>query len=281
MVNNRYSETLADGLSFDLLPVAGGAFWMGTQKNDLNAQNFDPDTLGDEDPVHLVTVKDFLIGQFPVTQDVWTAIMGENPSYFKGARRPVETVSWDDAQLFIANLNEETQHSRPEGYDYRLPTESEWEYAARGGVRSEDHKYAGSDKLKDIGWFNDNSHQESKPVGLKYPNPLGLYDMSGNVWEWCEDDWHKNYMGAPEDGAPWLNNQGGIIRRIKGAVDNLIGQKPSESRGSRRVFRGGGWGGAARRCRTACRYHSARGYRLYNIGFRLALSLPSPLSAFR
>ncbi len=263
MAMSAFLQTLPNlAVPFDMLPVSAGTFWMGTQKNDPNAPNFAPDTFGGQDLVHQVTVKDFLVGQFPVTQDVWTAIMGENPSYFKGARRPVETVSWDDAQLFIAKLNEGTQHSRPKGYAYRLPTESEWEYAARGGIKNDGNKYAGSDKLKDVGWCEGNSHQETKPVGLKYPNPLGLYDMSGNVWEWCEDDWHDDYKDAPDNGSAWID---------------------SPERGLLRVYRGGSWDGLARPCRATYRFYDAPDSRGYYMGFRLVLSLQSvgsPLPAF-
>ncbi len=142
-----------------------------------------------------------------------------------------------------------------------MPTEAEWEYAARGGTRnatqtgaSSQTKYAGSDKLKEVGWYDANSHGETKRVGLKEPNELGLYDMSGNVWEWCEDDWHDNYKGAPADGSAWID---------------------APERGSNRVMRGGSWNFDAQYCRVASRTSYPPGNRWYTIGFRLALSLQS------
>ena len=194
----------------------------------------DKDASSDEKPQHLVTVPDFYIGQYPVTQALWKIVMADkNPSTFQGDDRPVETVSWDDAQAFVKALNLMTKGKLLEGYHFRLPTEAEWEYAARGGqYHAEGYKYAGSDRLKDVGWFDENSGKETKPVGLKYPNQLGIYDMSGNVWEWCEDDWHDNYKGAPDDGKAWID---------------------SPKRGSRRVYRGGSWFYDALLCRAAYR----------------------------
>ncbi|MFN0036384.1 MAG: formylglycine-generating enzyme family protein, partial [Saprospiraceae bacterium] len=217
----------------------------------------------DERPQHEVTVAGFHIGKFPVTQALWKAVMkGENPSTFPGDDRPVEQVSWDDAQAFVKNLNDLTKSSRPPAHAYRLPTEAEWEYAAKGGSQrvgvTSSHpdtfnafKYAGSDRLKDVGWFDGNSNNETKPVGLKYPNQLGIYDMSGNVWEWCEDDWHGKYDGAPDNGSAWIDSP----------------------RGSNRVHRGGSWLNGAQYCRAASRGRWPPGYRNRNLGFRLALSL--------
>ena len=240
---------------FSMIFVEGNTFLMGDEIGDLHAYCR---------PVHPVTVSPFYIGQFPVTQALWKAVTnGENPSRFPGDDRPVEQVSWNDAQAFLQKLNNLTSASRPEGYHYRLPTEAEWEYAARGGCYSlptgegwggAGYQYAGSDRLKDVGWYDENSGSETKPVGLKYPNQLGLYDMSGNVWEWCEDDWHKNYKGAPKDGSAWVD-------------------KPE--RGPYRVLRGGVWGFAARSCRSASRDGSGPGNRGNRVGFRLALALQS------
>jgi sulfatase modifying factor 1 len=177
-----------------------------------------------------------------------------SPSYFQGDELPVEQVSWDDAKAFIQKLNELTSNTRPKGYLYRLPTEAEWEYAARGGkYHDEGYQYAGSDRLKDVGWFEGNNDVETKPVGLKHPNQLGLYDMSGNVWEWCEDDWHDNYNNAPKDGSAWIY---------------------TPDQGSLRVARGGSWLNTARYCRAAYRNSGAPGSHP-RFGFRLALSLQS------
>jgi len=229
---------------FLLLPIEGGHFHLGDEHGDLHDGCR---------PVHPVMVGDFYMGQFPMTQAVWKAVMnGENSSGFPGDDRPVERVSWEDAQEFIKQLNKLTKLSRPVNHFYRLPTEAEWEYAARGGkYHAEGYKYAGSDRLKDVGWFNENSGNETKSVGLKYPNQLGLYDMSGNVYEWCEDDWHDNYDGAPNDGKAWMDRP---------------------QRGSFRVYRGGSWFGDARGCRVSFRDFHSPGYRDYYLGFRLASS---------
>ncbi len=240
-------KEIVKGCEFWMIPVEGGAFEMGSPDNDTEAAS-------DEKPQHQVTISGFYIGKYPVTQLVWKAVMnGENPSGFKGDDRPVEQVSWDDAQEFIKQLNEVTNDTRPAGHFYRLPSEAEWEYVARGGkYHAEGYKYAGSDRLKDVGWFASNSGSETKPVGQKQPNQLGIHDMSGNVWEWCEDDWHSDYKGAPEDGTAWINHS---------------------NRGTYRVNRGGSWLSTAQNCRAAYRYFNSPGYRYDYIGFRLALSL--------
>ncbi|NUO01598.1 MAG: formylglycine-generating enzyme family protein [Saprospiraceae bacterium] len=222
-------------LSFDMISIEGGSFRMGSE---------DPEALDREKPAHPVTVPSFYMAKYPVTQALWKAVMGNNPSWFQGDQRPVERVSWDNAQVFIKKLNERT------GESYRLPTEAEWEYAARGGIYGKGFKYAGSNKLKEVGWYSKNSHGETKPVGLKFPNELGLYDMSGNVWEWCEDVWHDTYKGAPKDGSAWL----------KGGDQHI------------RVVRGGSWDVNSGNCRVADRNWSVLDYRFFNIGFRLARS---------
>ncbi len=193
----------------------------------MGGESWDKDSL----PVHPVEVDDFWIGQYPVTQALWTAVMGEgnNPSYFKGPTRPVETVSWDMIdQDFLPRLNQITENTRPPGTAYRLPTEAEWEYAARGGIHWKEKPYlfSGSEILDEVGWYDQNSNDETKPVGLKLPNELGIYDMSGNVWEWCEDQWHDTYNDAPDDGSAWVDQE----------------------RGTYRVDRGGGWINNVRRC---------------------------------
>ncbi len=234
---------------------------MGSPKDDSEGGN-------DEKPQHEVAVSDFYLGKFPVTQVLWQVVVNEarmrlvsdppgitlnNPSFFRGDDRPVEQVTWYDACAFIKMLNNLTQSSRPKDLTYRLASEAEWEYAARGGkYHEEGYKYAGSDRMKDIGWFGENSGGETKPVGLKKPNQLGLYDMSGNVWEWCEDDWHNNYEGAPKNSFAWVN---------------------SPERRAHRVYRGGSWLLEAQYCRVAYRGNFEPGRRDSGIGFRLALSL--------
>ncbi|WP_457575848.1 PEGA domain-containing protein [Desulfomarina sp.] len=213
--------------------VKGGCYRMG-------------DTFGggysDEKPVHKVCVDGFYIGKYEVTQGEYKKIMGGNPSRFKkGDRYPVERVSWNDAQAFIKKLNNRT------GKKYRLPTEAEWEYAARSGGKNE--KYAGANRPESVAWFDDNSGSSTHRVGTKSANGLGLYDMSGNVWEWCQDWYDSGYYGkSPE------NNPGG------------------PSSGSNRVNRGGSWNYAARGVRTANRDRDSPGNRIGNLGFRLVLS---------
>ena len=194
----------------------------------------------DEDPVHEVVLDGFYIGKYPVTQGEWEAVMGDTPSY-KGDDYPVENVSWDDVQGFIKALISENN----DGYRFRLPTEAEWEYAARSGGKRE--KYAGSDDVDAVAWYDGNSENTTHPVGKKLPNGLGIYDMSGNVFEWCQD-WYGDY--------PF------------GSVTNPTGL----SSGSDRVLRGGGWNSIARNCRSAFRLRGEPGNRYNDLGFRLAFS---------
>jgi len=167
-------------IDIEMIIVQGGTFWMGCtaeQGSDCHYR---------EKPVHEVTVSSFNIGKYAITQAQWQAVMGDNPSHFKGESLPVEQVSWNDAQKFINRLNEAT------GKKYRLPAEAEREYAARGGDKSQGYKYSGSNNVGDVAWYEDNSGGKTHPVSRKQPNELGIYDMSGNVWEWC-DDWVSLY----------------------------------------------------------------------------------------
>ncbi len=219
---------------FRMLHLPGGTFRMGSPPGIDNSDNERPD--------HDVTLSDFWLGELPVTQDLWQVVMGSNPANFKGSRRPVETVSWNEAQAFIQKLNRLTNKT------YRLPTEAEWEYAARGGNTGAGFQYAGSDLLPQVGWYHGNSDGQTHEAGLLLPNELGLYDMSGNVWEWCQDLWHENYEGAPEDGSAWEKG----------------GDRPG------RVLRGGSWGSNDNNCRTANRLSIEPDDRYGNVGFRLA-----------
>jgi len=230
--------TDADLRPYNMVRVRGGTFTMGCTSEQGS------DCYDREKPAHQVTVSDFYIGKYEVTQKEWREVMGSNPSYFKNCDEcPVETVSWDDIQSFLSKLNAKT------GRTYRLPTEAEWEYAARGGSASRGYKYAGSNSLDEVAWYTSNSGSKTHPVGQKKANELGLYDMSGNVWEWCADDWHSNYSGAPSTGRAWIDSP----------------------RASYRVFRGGSWIDIALFCRVSYRFDSTPSYRGGNLGFRLAL----------
>lgn len=228
---------LSDGFMFDMVLVEGGTFNMGGS----DAKAFDW-----EKPVHRVEIDSFYIGKYPVTQDLWQAIMSarNNPSDFQGNKRPVNNISWEDTQDFLLKLNNQT------GQGFRLPTEAEWEYAARGGRYSQGYLYAGSDRLKQVGWYKQNSGKETKEVGLLLANELGLYDMSGNVYEWCEDVWHDSYNGAPADGSAWVDNS------------------------ASHMFRGGCYFYESRYCRTSYRNINDPTFTYFNVGFRLALPFP-------
>ncbi len=232
------SESRADevitvrGVSFKMVRVEGGTFTMG----DTSEQG--SDALGTERPAHQVTLSTFSIGETEVTQELWQAVMGSNPSKFEGAKHPVENVSWEDCQNFIRELNKLT------GRRFRLPTEAEWEYAARGGNKGNGHKYAGSSAIDNVAWYDGNSGGQTHDVATKRANELGLYDMSGNVWEWCQD-WYGSYSS--------------------GSQTNPAGA----SSGSFRVFRGGGWSYDAGCCSVSIRYYSPSDR--YNfLGLRLA-----------
>lgn len=183
----------------EMVLVKGGTFLMGSDRSVATR------------PVHEVTLEDFYIGKYPITQAQWQSVMGTNPSHFKGCDDcPVESVSWSDTQIFIEKLNEVTRKK------YHLPSEAEWEYAARGGCKSKGFKYSGSNNLDEVGWYRKNSENKTHIVGGKLANEIGLYDMSGNVWEWVEDDYHFNYAGAPSDGSAWIATNRGFAHILRG-----------------------------------------------------------------
>lgn len=227
------------GVSFKMMPVEGGSFTMGSPDSDTDA-------IDDEKPQHAVTLSSFYMGETEVTQALWKAVMdGANPSHFQGDNLPVEVVSWNDCQTFLTKLNQIT------GKTFRLPTEAEWEYAARGGKKSKGYKYAGSDDLDLVAWYDDNSESQTHPVGTKTANELGLYDMSGNVWEWCQD-W---YAFAYYDSSPQNNPCNNITK-------------------SHRVHRGGSWKNYyhGQDCRVARRCAYIPDSRTSTVGLRLVLA---------
>ncbi len=227
-------------LKTDMVRVAGGSFTMGCQSAQRDGECHDWEKLP-----RTVRVRGFSIGRNEVTQAQWRAVMGSDPPrlQFKGCDScPVENVSWNDIKDFLTNLNTLT------GKRFRLPTEAEWEYAARGGNQSRGFLYSGSSTIDEVAWYSSNSGDKTRPVGGKKPNELGLYDMSGNVWEWCEDDWHDNYNGAPTDGGAWVDSP----------------------RGGLRVLRGGSWCNDFRNCRAANRFGFFPIFQYFNYGFRLA-----------
>jgi formylglycine-generating enzyme required for sulfatase activity/predicted Ser/Thr protein kinase len=218
----------------EMVFVQGGTFTMGSPISE-------PERSSNE-VQHQVTVSSFQIGKYEVTQGQWKAVMGDNPSYYKkGDNYPVENVSWDDIQTYLQKLNAAT------GKNYRLPTEAEWEYASRGGNRSNGYIYSGSNNIDNVAWYMDNSGSSTHPVGQKSPNELGIYDMSGNVWEWCSD-WYGSYSTSAQ-----TNPKG-------------------PSSGSYRVYRGGSWHFNAKYCRSANRFINVPGSRNYFLGFRVAAS---------
>ena len=226
----------ATGLSAELnklinnmVYVSGGTFIMGG------------DDSSDQMPTHSVTLSSYYICKYEVTQALWRAVMGSNPSNFKGNNLPVENVSWYDCQTFIKRLNSYT------GRNFRLPTEAEWEFAARGGNYSHHYKCSGSNYIHDAAWYIGNSNKRPHPVGTKHPNELGLYDMSGNVCEWCSD-WYGSYSSYSQTNPTGPNS------------------------GSSRVHRGGSWRYNARYCRTPERSSNSPDYCVNYIGLRLVLS---------
>ncbi len=227
-------ETLPGGIKLEMVMLPAGSFTMGSHEYDS------------EKPKHQVTLKQFAIAKYPVTQEQYKAVMGNNPSRFKdNPKNPVESVSWDDAQEFCKKLNQQT------GKKYRLPSEAEWEYACRAGSQT---RYFFGDNEKQLGeyaWYDENSGLKTHSVGQKKPNNWGLFDMSGNVWEWCEDPWHENYYkNAPTDGRSWNHNH---------------------SQSSSRILRGGSWFDLSWGCRSAFRFRYNAVDRYGFIGFRLAL----------
>jgi formylglycine-generating enzyme required for sulfatase activity len=280
-----FTEPLDENTSLDLMLIPGGTFWMGqteAEREELIK------LLGEEDyqnycirelPRHQVTVPTFALGKYPITQAQWRAVaaypvvereLKPNPSHFSGDNRPVENVSWDDATEFCLRLSQYT------GRTYRLPSEAEWEYACRAGTTTPFHygetisddlaNYCAQDREIEGKLYKGvygrgiqgKYRQETTEVGLFPPNPFGLYDMHGNVCEWCADDWHSDYTGAPSDGSIWLKN-------AKNDQDEAY-----------KLLRGGTWLYSPRNCRSATRDFNSRDF-LINVGFRVGCVVPSAL----
>ena len=183
--SNTISIPVKDGINIEMVKVEAGTFMMGATKEMKHV-------FGGEKPAHQVSLtNDYYIGKYEVTQKLWQAVMGRNPSNFKGDNLPVETVNWNDCQEFIFKLNGMT------GRKFRLPTEAEWEYAARGGKKGRGYQYSGSRNISDVAWYKSNSGSKTHTVGTKKPNELGIYDMTGNVSEWCQD-WYGSYSSSPQ-----------------------------------------------------------------------------------
>ncbi|MFB2882002.1 formylglycine-generating enzyme family protein [Floridanema aerugineum] len=247
-----FTEDLGNGVILEMVAIPGGTFLMGSPTDE-------PESLNDEKPQHSVTIKPFFMGKFPVTQAQWQTVAGfpkvkvdldPDPSEFKGANRPVEQVSWYQAVEFCDRLSQKT------GRNYRLPSEAEWEYACRAGTTTPFH--FGETIITDLANYDGNHVYASGSQGIyrdqtievgSFPaNAFGLYDMHGNVWEWCADHWHENYEGAPLDGSVWLVSAESLFRRL----------------------RGGSWVNNPGNCRSACRNHFLPVYdNDINIGFRI------------
>jgi formylglycine-generating enzyme required for sulfatase activity len=232
----------------EMVVLPSGSFLIGSSDPGPDPfSNEKPKAFGtkDEKPQYRVQILSFAIGKYEVTQEQWYAVMGSNPSDNKGRTLPVEQVSWDEIQQFIAKLNQKT------GQKYRLPSEAEWEYAARAGTTSEWSHGNDESNLGNYAWYDRNSGGKTRSVGQKLPNAFGLFDMHGNVWEWTQDCWHETYAGAPADGSAWTTGCSGNYR----------------------VLRGGSWYGYPADLRSAIRFRFIPVNRLFYIGFRLARAL--------
>lgn len=224
-----------------MILAEGGTFMMGQADPNVSCQG----CTADEHPIHKVTVSSYYICKYEVTQKEWLEVMGTDPNFEDECETcPIEGVSWKDVQIFLTKLNEKT------GKQYRLPTEAEWEYAARGGKKNQGTYYSGSNNASEVSWFSVKTEQKLHPVGQKKPNELGLYDMSGNVWEWCSDYYAADYYAS----SPLENPKG-------------------PQTGKDRILRGGSWYNQSFDCRVTARYRFYPTFRTNANGFRLAMSV--------
>ena len=251
------TEILPKGILLEMVKIPAGSFLMGTEEAEVIrlCKEYETDWFKCEMPQHRVNLKEFYLGKYPVTQEQYQAIMGTNPSYFEdNPKNPVENVSWNDAQAFCQKLNEKT------GKKYRLPSEAEWEYACRAETTTS--FYFGETISTDQANYNGNYtfgkgkkgvyREKTTPVGSFPVNKFGLYDLHGNVWEWCEDVWHENYENAPKDGSNWNDNH---------------------SQSPLRLLRGGSWYYIPGNCRSANRSGDFAVNCNFDVGFRLAVSI--------
>ena len=257
MNTTSISKIVSNSIVPETILIEGGSFMMGSNEST------------NEQPIHKVKVFDFHLGKYPITVKQYMSFVKDTQSnapewveegsayniytgsdnHYKQIESvlilkncPIIGISWLNAQAYCKWLSGKTNHT------YRLPNEAEWEYAARGGKYNQGCSYAGSNKPKEVAWYIDNSHNEPKPVGMKAPNELGLYDMSGNVFEWCEDHWHGSYNEAPKDGSAWRDDE----------------------ENERRVVRGGSWDFNDVSCRVSFRDWYYHNYRINYVGFRIA-----------
>ena len=247
---NKNEQDVIKAMISNMVKVEAGTFYMGAQKDSVEYYNYDENATSWESPVHEVTLSEFYINKYEVTQDLWKAVMGNTPNdeanmqwedkFGKGDKYPAYRISFKEVETFIGKLNEYT------GLNFTLPTEAQWEYAAKGGANTSYALYAGGDNVLEYAWIDQNSEKSSE-VGMKTPNKLGLYDMSGNVWEMCQD-WYYDYTAD--------------------AVTNPVGEAYNEGL---KVFRGGSWNTNAQQARVTARYKQGIHYRDYNTGFRLVL----------
>ena len=246
-VARYFTEDLGNGVNLEMAAIPGGTFIMGSRANEARGEN-------NERPQHQVTVPSFFMGKYSVTQAQYQAIMGTNPSNFKGSNRPVERVSWNNAVAFCQELSQRA------GKNYRLPSEAEWEYACRAGTTTRFH--FGEMITTDLANYNGNYTYGQEPKGVcrketrevgsfGVANNFGLYDMHGNVWEWCQDSWHSSYKGAPTDGSAWLD---------------------TEENTNFKQLRGGSWNHNPEGCRSAFRNYSNLDHNSSYIGFRVVCS---------
>ncbi len=241
-VASKYETIEVNGYHFNMVAIEGGTFTMG-------ATTSDGDEDSDERPTQKVTLSNYTIGETEVTQGLWKAVMGYIPASFDGDNHPMKEISWDDCQQFIIKLNQLTKRH------FHLPSEAQWEFAARGGNLSKNYKYAGSNHIEEVAWYSANAWDKGKEspdfgnhaVGTRKPNELGLYDMSGNVWEWCQDS-YAHYDGTPQK--------------------DPVG--PMNSKNSFRVNRGGSWDYIAESARCCNRRNRTPDFRNFNLGMRLA-----------